>query len=193
VRERGTRRQSTIDPALMAIASEVLWDFIVVIDRSRMYWPYAELILVEWHLWTQARTVKAEDNHPLSPPPIPRPPGIPTMPRIRGKSCLGGAWYRAESRRKRIKQFEKSLTLESMRRKRRPWSSPMVIVEQISLEEALQSHPPILHSEEHVSQTQAHQGAHSVTEQDLYPPCIVEEEEPPDDTKKQAEDKRTLP
>jgi hypothetical protein len=177
----------------MAIASKVLWDFIVTRDRGEMYWPYAELILFERYFRPQARTVKEEADLQLRPPPIPSPPGVSTMPRLRGKSRRGAAWYRAESRRKRIQQFEKALTLASIRRKRSPWSPPMAIVEEISLEEAMQSHPPIVHSEERRPQPEAHLGKHSVAEEDLYPPCIVEEEETLGDTKERAEDKRTPP
>jgi hypothetical protein len=71
------------------------------------------------------------------------PSRVSTMPRLRGKSRRGAAWYRAESRRKRIRNFERALALASTRRKRRPWMPPMAIVEEISLEEAMQSHPSI--------------------------------------------------
>jgi hypothetical protein len=59
----------------------------------------------------------------------------------------------------------------------------MAIVEEISLEEAMQSHPSISRAEESKlppGDTLWNPSAASM--EDLFPPCIVEEEAPPDDT-----------
>jgi hypothetical protein len=64
----------------------------------------------------------------------------------------------------------------------------MAIVEEISLEEAMQSHPSIAHAEESklpLGDTLRNPSADST--EDLFPPCIVEEETPPDDTTGMAE------
>jgi hypothetical protein len=66
------------------------------------------------------------------------------MPRARGKPRRGAAWYSFESRRQRQKKFEKALALASSRRNRksgRPRTPPMAYVEEITLDEAMQSHP----------------------------------------------------
>jgi hypothetical protein len=113
-----------------------------------MHFYSAELILFAQYRRPQART--ARETADLQPPPHPTPsqPGVVIMPRLRGKSRRGAAWYRAESRRRRIQHFEKALTLASIRRKKSPWSPPMAIVEEISLEEAMQNHPPMAHPAE---------------------------------------------
>jgi hypothetical protein len=157
-----------------------------------MHWPFAALILSERHFRPPSKTVKGEAELQFRPPPIRIPPGASTMPRLRGKSRRGAAWYRAESRRKRIQKFERALALASIRRKRSPWSPPMAIVEEISLEEAMQSHPPIAQAEEHRPPPEAYLGRHSAaSEEDLFPPCIVEEEATPGDTTGMAEEERT--
>jgi len=137
MREDGTRRQSIIELVLMAIASEVSWNFIAVIGMGDMYWRHVELISYEWHLCFQADAAKAVADLPPQPFSTTKPPATSTLPRIKGKSRHGAAWYRAESRCKRIQHFERALALESIRRKRSPWSPPMAIVEEISLEEAM--------------------------------------------------------
>jgi hypothetical protein len=151
-----------------------------------------------------------QEQQNLSPSTT-RPPETATMPRLRGKSRRGAAWYRAESRRRRLKQFEKALTLASIRRRRNPRVPPKAIAEHLSPEEAMQIHPPLVASEECRQWTEAHQGEHSVAEREEpnyppcivkeeeppdethYPPCIVEEEEPPAEAKVQTEEKRTPP
>jgi hypothetical protein len=104
------------------------------------------------------------------------------MPRLRGKSRRGTAWYRAESRRRRIHNFERALALATTRRKRRPWLPPMAIIEEISLEEAIQHHPSLARAEETKPPPEdTRWNLHMATTEDLFPPCIVEEEDPPDD------------
>jgi hypothetical protein len=187
-RGRGTSRQSTNHPALMALAVTTVWCFIVVMDRVELHWPLAAFTLSELQFRPLSKLEKGAAKLQFLPPPIRTPPRVSTMPRLRGKSRRGAAWYRAESRRKRIQNFERALALASTRRKRRPWSPPMAIVEEISLEEAMQSHPPIARAEDSKPPPGATLGNPSAAStEDLFPPCIVEEEAPPDDTTGMAE------
>jgi hypothetical protein len=193
-RGRGTSRQSIINVALMAMVSIAVWGFIVTRDRAEMHSPFAAFILSEWYCRPPSKAAKGEAEQQFRPTPIRIPPGTSTMPRLRGKSRRGAAWYRAESRRKRIQNFERALALASIRRKRSPWSPPMAIVEEISLEEAMQSHPPIAQAEAQKPPPEAYLGRHSAaSEEDLFPPCVVEEEVTPGDTTGTAEEKRTPP
>jgi len=146
--EEGTRRQSIIKLALMAIVSGVSWDFIVAIGTREMYWPQVELIIYERHLRFCACIEKAAaDLSPQTSFPT-RTPVTFTMPQLRGKSRRGAAWYRAESRRKRLKHFERAITLASIRRKINPRVPTRAIPKHISPEGALQTHPPMADSEE---------------------------------------------
>jgi hypothetical protein len=152
-------------------------------DRAEMYSAFAKLTLSESHLRFPSNAEKRETALHSRPPPIRLPQEASTMPRLRGKSRRGAAWYRAESRRKRIQKFEKALTLASIRRRRRSWSTPMAIVEQVSPEEAMQCQPLVAKVEEHRMPPEAHLGRHGAdNEEDFPPPCIVEEEIPPADT-----------
>jgi hypothetical protein len=119
------------------------------------------------------------------PPPqpgceAPEQTKAPTMPRLRGKSRRGAAWYRAESRRKRISYFEQALKLATTRRKQKLRSSPMAIIEEISWEEA-QQHLASLANQmgPKLQQEAARWDLNAPIDEDLYPPCLVEEETPP--------------
>jgi hypothetical protein len=104
-----------------------------------------------------------------------------TMPRLRGKPRRGAAWYRAEYRRKRISNFKRALALVATRRKHRPSSPPMEIIEEISWEEAQQHLPSLVSTEGSKPSHEAAQwDLNAATAEDLYPPCNVEEEAPPD-------------
>jgi hypothetical protein len=161
----------------MVIVCIVASGFITIRDRAEMYSAFAELTLSERPLRFLSRIEQREGAQHFQPPPIRIPTEAFIMPRLRGKSRRGAAWYRAESRRKRIQKFEKALVLASIRRKRRSWSTPMAIVEQISPEEAMQYQPPVAEVAEH-----AHLERHSAAHLDFPPHCIVEEEIPPGDT-----------
>jgi hypothetical protein len=66
-----------------------------------------------------------------------------SMPRARGWPRRGAAWYAADSRRKRQKNFEKALALASRRKtrkSRRLGMPPMVYVEEIAPGESIQSY-----------------------------------------------------
>jgi hypothetical protein len=65
------------------------------------------------------------------------------MPRARGKPRRGVAWYTVESRRQRQKKFEQALAMASFRRRRKPRTPPMAYVEEITLEDAMQSYPKL--------------------------------------------------
>jgi hypothetical protein len=58
----------------------------------------------------------------------------------------------------------------------------MAIVEEISLEEAMQSHPPMAQAEAQKSPPKGHLERHNAaSEEALFPPCVVEEEVTPGD------------
>jgi hypothetical protein len=66
------------------------------------------------------------------------------MPRIRGTPRRGAAWYTAESRRKRKAEFEKAMAIAARRRREKPRTPPMAVVEEEIPEgglEALQNTP----------------------------------------------------
>jgi hypothetical protein len=68
---------------------------------------------------------------------------VSTMPRARGKPCRGASWYTVESRRQRQKKFEQALAMASIRRRKKPRMPPMAYVEDITLEDAMQSYPKL--------------------------------------------------
>jgi hypothetical protein len=58
----------------------------------------------------------------------------------------------------------------------------MAVVEEISLEEAMQSHPSMAQAEAQTSPPKAHPERHNAaSEEALFPPCVVEEEITPGD------------
>jgi hypothetical protein len=66
-----------------------------------------------------------------------------SMPRARGRPRRGAAWYAADSRWKRQKNFEKALALASRRKtrkSRRLGTPPMAYVEEIAPGESIQSY-----------------------------------------------------
>jgi hypothetical protein len=65
------------------------------------------------------------------------------MPRARGKLCRGASWYTAEARRQRQKKFEQALDMASFERHKKPRTPPMAYVEEIPLEDAMQSYPKL--------------------------------------------------
>ena len=165
-----TSGQSTNHPALMASTVTTAWWVFAAMNWDGLHRSLAVFILLglkpgrEATILTGART------------------RILPMPRLRGKSRRGAAWYRAESKRRRIRNFERALALATTRRKRRPWSPPMAIVEEISLEEAMQHHSSLARMEETKPPPEdTRWNLHIATTEDIFPPCIVEEEDPPDD------------
>jgi hypothetical protein len=139
----GTVHQRTRKQALMAMAVVVVLLLITRLDRIERHSPIAassaELILAEQQfadpleLWSRA-------FHPQGTLVISR---VSTMPRARGKPRRGAAWYTAESRRQRQKKFEQALAMASLRRRRKPRTPPMAYVEEITLEDAMQSYPKL--------------------------------------------------
>jgi hypothetical protein len=182
-----TSLQRTQHQALMAMAVAVALRLITGIDS------------IEKHLLLAVFTPPA---HPQYTPPeqrfkVPpklwsravRPPGtlviprVSTMPRARGKPRRGAAWYTAESRRQRQRKFEQALAIASTRRSRKPRTPPMAYVEEITLEEAMQSYPPTEFGKEDKPpprDTQKDFKANSP--EDHFPTCFVEEETPLDAT-----------
>jgi hypothetical protein len=132
----------------------------------------------------------------FSPPPQPgceaaEQTKAQTMPRLRGKSRRGAAWYRAESRRKRIDYFERALKLATTRRKQKLRSPPMAIIEEISWEEAQQHLASLANQMEPKPQHETARWDLNVpTDEDLYPPCLVEEEAPPEDSEEKEKFER---
>jgi hypothetical protein len=126
----------------------------------------------------------------LNPSPPPEPgcdaaeqTKVQAMPRLRGKSRRGAAWYRAESRRKRIKHFERALQLATTRRKQKLRSPPMAIIEELSWEEAQQYLASLANQMEPEPQHEtARWDLNEPRDEDLHPPCLVEEEIPPEDS-----------
>lgn len=108
---------------------------------------------------------------------------VPAMPRLRGKSRRGAAWYRAESRRKRIKKFERALQLATTRRKQKLRSPPATIIEELSWEEAQQYLASLANqTEPEIQHEAARWDLNEPMDEELYPPCLVEEEIPPEDS-----------
>jgi len=173
-RGSSTRRQSTQHTALMVIVCIAASGFITTWDRAVMHSAFAELTLSEKPFHLRLRTEPREGAQPFNSPSIRLPTEAFIMPRLRGKSRRGAAWYRDESQRKHLQNFEKSLGLASIRRKRCSRSTTVTIVEQIHPEEALQLQPPIAETVEH-----ANLAKHSVAHLDFPPHCIIEEEIPP--------------
>jgi hypothetical protein len=70
----------------------------------------------------------------------------------------------------------------------------MAIVEEISLEEAMQSHPPMAQTEAQKSLPKDHLERHNAaSEEALFPPCVVEEEVTPGDATGTTKAKWTPP
>jgi len=126
-RGRGTCRP--IKYVLMVMVRTTMRGFIVIRDRARMHSPLTMFILSEWYCRPPSQAAKGEVENQCKPTPICIPLGTFTMPRLRGNSRRGAAWYRAESRRKRIQNFERALALASIQTKWSPWSPPMAVVE----------------------------------------------------------------
>jgi len=165
-----TWSQSSYSPVLMALAGTIEWFAFARINRGKGNWTPATFIRFNSEFRPPSRIGSSTSEQVV----------VRTMPRLQRKSRRGAAWYRAESRRKRIQQFERALAMAATRCKRKPKTPPMAIVEEISWEEA-QLHLPSLVS------TKATKPLHGkvqwdlneATEEDLFPTCIVEEEAPP--------------
>jgi hypothetical protein len=138
----------------------------------------------------------------------------PVMPRIRGRSRRGAAWYSeesrrkrkqkfeaAESRRKRKQNFERAMAIAARRRKTRPRTPPMAYVEEVIPEGGLPSPPghTLFMVPENWNPSTSF-GTHSkcqfdckvsdpstATTEKPYSPCYVEEEAPPEPTKEEKE------
>jgi hypothetical protein len=118
----------------------------------------------------------------------------PTMPRARGKPRRGAAWYTAESRRQRKKNFEKAIAMAARRRNKTPRTPPMAYVEEVIPEEGMESVP------EHMLFTVPDNwnppsdfgpdskppparilaGPNATRFEEPFPTCYVEEETPPE-------------
>jgi hypothetical protein len=139
----GTGHQRTQQQALMAMAVAVSLLLITRIDRTERHSPIAasnaefippeQQFEVPLKLWSRA-------FHSQGTLVISR---VSTMPRARGKPRRGAAWYTAESRRQRQKKFEQALAMASIRRRKKPRTPPMAYVEEITLEDAMQSYPKL--------------------------------------------------
>jgi hypothetical protein len=84
-------------------------------------------ISLEWSLLLVTSPI------PSNSTPTERPGSIHwdcNMPRIRGKSRRGAAWYAAQSRRKRKENFERAMAMATRRRRERPRMPPMAVVEE---------------------------------------------------------------
>jgi hypothetical protein len=163
----------------------------VIRDRRGKHSPLVVFIWLEWYCRPPSQAAKGGAEHWSKPATSRIPSGTSIMPRLRGKSRRGAAWYRAESRRKRIQHFERAITLASKRRKRSPWSPPMAIIEEISLEEAMQSHPPMARAEARNSPPKGHLERHTARRDEaLFPTCVVEEEVTPTDATGTSKGKR---
>jgi hypothetical protein len=142
-----TSLQHTQHQALMAMAVAVALCLITGIDSIEkhliiavftppahlQYTPPEQRFKAPSKLWSRA-------VHPLGTLVIPR---VSTMPRARGKPRRGAAWYMAESRRQRQRKFEQALAIASTRRRRKSRTPPMAYVEEIALEDAMQSYPKL--------------------------------------------------
>jgi hypothetical protein len=114
------------------------------------------------------------------------------MPRARGRPRRGAGWYAVDSRRKRQKNFERALTLA---KRRKPMKSrgigtpPMVIVEEIPLEESVQNysesllftvpdywHPLTCFGEEAMTPVPRVEHCPCDTPTEEFTPCFIEEE-----------------
>jgi hypothetical protein len=89
----------------------------------------------------------------------------------------------AMSRRQRQRKFERALAIASTRRSRRPRTPPMAYVEEITLEEAMQSHPTTeFGKEDKPPPRDTPKDFKANSSEDLFPTCFVEEETPLDAT-----------
>jgi hypothetical protein len=117
------------------------------------------------------------------------------MPRLRGKSCRGAAWYAAVSQRKRKAQIEAAMVIVARWRKNRPRMPPMVYVEEVVPEGGLPSPPenlfmvpenwnPSMSFDSHNTQQPTSNVLDPVTDSTMapYSPCFIKEEAPPEHT-----------
>jgi hypothetical protein len=185
-RGSSTRRQSNQRIALMGIVCIVASGFITTRDRAAMHLAFAELTLSEkpFQFWSRPET-REEAQH-FNSSSICLLTDVFLMPRLRGKSRRGAAWYRAESRRKRLQNFEKALGLATIRRKRRSRTTTAKIVEQTRLAEDTHHPPPMAAEVEHATLAK-----HSAAHLDFPPHCIIEEEIPPGATTGTERDQAT--
>jgi hypothetical protein len=146
-------------------------------------------ITLEWSLLLVTSPI------PSNSTPTERPGSIHwdcNMPRIRGKSQRGAAWYAAQSRCKRKENFERALALATRRRRQKPRTPPMAIVEEEIPTGGLESPPE--HTLFFVPEnwnprsffgsagTSRPAGGNTGVERP-YSPCYVEEEPPPEPTR----------
>jgi hypothetical protein len=147
VQGNSTRLQRTQHQALMAMVVVVTLHLITGIDSIKRHFliavftppthqqftPPEQRFKAPSKLWSRA-------VRPLGTLVIPR---VSTMPRARGKPRRGASWYKAESRRRRQRKFEQALAIASTRQRRKPRTPPMAYVEEIALEDAMQSYPKL--------------------------------------------------
>jgi hypothetical protein len=116
------------------------------------------------------------------------------MPRIRGRSRRGAAWYAAQSRRKRKESFERAMAMATRRRRqklRRPqrWFEEEQIPEEgpnIQPEHALLAAPVNWHPASSSGLAgPSQQMEDTPAEERPYTPCYVVEEPPPEPTKEE--------
>jgi hypothetical protein len=124
----------------------------------------------------------------------------PTMPRARGKPRRGAAWYTAESRRQRKKNFEKAIAMAASRRRTTPRTPPMAYVEEVTLEDGLESvpehtlftvpdnwNPPSEFGPDNKPPPASIMpGPNATSLEEPYPTCYVEEEIPPEPPMEEA-------
>jgi hypothetical protein len=172
-RENCTRRQCIQHPALMASMVMIARGIITAGNWSEKQWFLAVFISPAQEFRALRNFGRGEACSNAS-----------TMPRLRGKPRRGSAWQRAESRRQRHRKFERALVLASARRKEQQRTPPMEIIEEISLEEAMNSRPTwVPEQESTLPPGDTLRGLLTESLEDFFPPCIVEEEIPPDSTK----------
>jgi hypothetical protein len=114
------------------------------------------------------------------------------MPRIRGRSRRGAAWYAAQSRRKRKETFERAIAMATRRRRQRHRRPPSAFDEQktpaagsdIQLAHTLLDAPANWHPSMSFGLAGPSQPADDLPgEERPYTPCYVVEELPPEPTR----------
>jgi len=170
----GTRQQRTSVPALMALMFGMMKVLMVIeyLDGRRLHSAHSIPL-------AQSGRPPARRQDSISNALLPSlcPEKWFTMPRLRGKSRRGAAWYRAASRRKYLQRFEKILALASTRRRKRARRLAKATVEPPPVEtvrvEPVMVEPAMAMVEAHHAEQQP-----DAAEANYYPPCLIEEETP---------------
>jgi hypothetical protein len=186
-RGKCTSLQRTQHSALMALAVAVALCTITVMNCAETHWLLAVFTPParpqHTPLEQRFRALLKLWRREASPLGTLVPSRVSIMPRIRGKSRRGAAWYMVESRRQRQRKFERALAIASTRRRRRPRMPPMAYVEEITWEEAMQSHPTIeFGKEDKPPPGVTPQNFNANSSEDFFPTCFMEEETPLDAT-----------